>query len=80
MGEGGVTCEWLRVEPRVVEAFARSRPLLWHHLQHGQQELGEVGGVFVSPAVLLHQYVEKRPRLQLGDVPKFACGEGVRGR
>lgn len=64
---------WLRVDPGVVEAFAGRGPLLGHHLQHGKQEVGEVSGVFVRPAVLLHQHVEQRPRLQLGDVPQLAC-------
>lgn len=54
---------WLRVDPGVVEAFAGRGPLLGHHLQHGQKEVGEVAGVFVRPAVLLYQHVKQGPRL-----------------
>lgn len=64
---------WLRVDPGVVEAFAGRSPLLRHHLQHGQEEVGEVAGVFVRPAVLLHQHVKQGPRLQLGDVSQLTC-------
>lgn len=63
----------------MVEAFARRGPLLGHHLQHGQQEVREVAGVFLRPAVLLHQHVEQRPRLQLGDVPELTCRGGGYG-
>lgn len=70
--------EQLGVDPGVAQAVPRRGPLLRHHLQHGQQEVGEVAGVLVRPAVLLHQYVEQRPRLQLGDVPQLAC-RGQRG-
>lgn len=38
---------WLRVDPGMVEAFAGRGPLFRHHLQHGQEEVGEVAGVFV---------------------------------
>lgn len=53
----------LRVEPGVVETFSGRRSLFRDHLQHGQQEVGEVSGVLVRPAVLLHQDVEQRPGL-----------------
>lgn len=65
--------EQLGVDPGVAEAVPRRGPFLGHHFQHGQQEVGEVAGVFVRPSVLLHQHVEQRPRLQLGDVPQLAC-------
>lgn len=71
--EGVAQCLWLGVEPRVIEAFASRGPLLRHHLQHGQKEVSELTGVFVRPAVLLHQHVKQGPRLQLGDVPQFTC-------
>lgn len=57
----------------MVEAFTGRGPLLRHHLQHGQKEVGEVAGVFVRPAVLLHQHIKQGPRLKLGDVPQLTC-------
>lgn len=65
--------EQLGVDPGVAEAIARCGPLLGYHLQHRQQEMGEVAGVFMRPSVLFYQDVEQRPRLQLGDVPQLAC-------
>lgn len=62
----------LRVDPGMIEAFGGRGPLLRHHLQHGQEEVGEVAGVFVWPAVLLHQHVKQGPGLELGDVPQLA--------
>lgn len=59
----------LRVEPRVVETFSGRGSLLGNHLQHGQQEVGEVSGVLVRPPVLLHQDVEQGPGFEFGDVP-----------
>lgn len=66
---------WLQVEPRVVEAFTGRGPLLRHHLQHGQKEVSEVAGIFVCPAVLLHQHVKQGPRLELSDMPQLTCTE-----
>lgn len=65
--------EQLGVDPRVAEAVACRGSLLGYHLQHGQQEMGEVAGVLVRPSVLFNQHVEQRPRLQLGDVSQLAC-------
>lgn len=64
---------WLRGQPGVVEAFAGRGSLLRHHLKHGQKEVSEVAGVFMRPAVLLHQHVKQGPRLQLSDVPQLTC-------
>lgn len=64
---------WLRVDPGVVEAFTGRGPFFRHHLQHGQEEVGEVASIFVRPAVLLYQNVKQGPGLQLGDVPQLTC-------
>lgn len=61
----------LRVEPGVAEAVPSRGPLFGDHLQHGQQEVGEVAGILRGPAILLHQHIKQGPGLQLGDVPQL---------
>lgn len=58
----------LGVQPRMPETLSGSGSLLRHELQHGQQEICEASSLLLRPLILLHQNLQKTPRLQLGDV------------
>lgn len=69
----------LGIEPRVAETLSSSGPLLRDELQHGQQEICEASSLLLRPLILLHQNLQKAPRLQLGDVFQVTCGDTVQG-
>lgn len=71
--------EGLGIQPRVPEALSGGGSLLRNKLQHGEQEICEAGGLFLGPLILLHQNLQKAPRLQLGDVFQVTCGKTVQG-
>lgn len=59
----------LRAEPSVLQALRRRGPALRLQLQHGQQEVAELGSLIQGPLVLLQQHLKNAPGLQVGDVP-----------
>lgn len=58
----------LEGEPRVAQALSCSGSLLRDQLQHGEQEVCEALCLFPGPLVLVDQYLQQTPRLQLCDV------------
>lgn len=63
----------LRREPGVAEALGSRSSFLGNQIQHGEEEAAEALRVLPLPLVLLHQDVQKPPRLQLSDVPQLTC-------
>lgn len=72
----------LCVEPGVLQALRRRGSPVGLQLQHGQQEVAELGGLVQGPLVLLQQHLEQAPRLQVGNVSQLTWvggwGGGVR--
>lgn len=55
----------------MLQALRRRGPALGLQLQHGQQEVAELGSLIQGPLVLLQQHLENAPGLQVGDVPEL---------
>lgn len=64
----------LCVEPGVLQALRRRGSPVGLQLQHGQQEVAELGGLVQGPLVLLQQHLEQTPRLQVGNVSQLTWG------
>lgn len=56
---------YLRGDPGVFQALGSRGSFLWQQLQHGQEERAELGGVLLTPLVLVQQDLQKAPGLQL---------------
>lgn len=61
----------LRAEPSVLQALRCCGPALGLQLQHGQQEVAELGSLIQGPLVLFQQDLKNAPGLQVGDVPEL---------
>lgn len=69
--ESGRVGARLCAQPGVLQALGGRGPALGLQLQHGQQEVAELGGLVQGPLVLLQQNLKEAPRLQVGDVPQL---------
>lgn len=65
--------ELLLLQPGMLQALRRRCPYNRVVLEHWQQKVGELLGLYGIPIVLLHQHIEQTPRLQFGNVPQAAC-------
>lgn len=70
----------LCVEPGVLQALRRRGSPVGLQLQHGQQEVAELGGLVQGPLVLLQQHLEQTPRFQVGNVSQLTWGGGAEKR
>lgn len=55
----------------MLQALRCRGPALGLQLQHGQQEVAELGSLIQGPLVLLQQDLKNAPGLQVGDVPEL---------
>lgn len=58
-------------EPAVLQALRCAGPAFRLQLQHGEQEVAELGSLVQGPLVLLQQNLKKTPRLQIGNVSEL---------